>query len=205
MLQTVQSNNQTEKQYQAKDVPISEIVDSLSGNSGLTQQYLYSQIQTDSEKKYRILTGSIDYDISQYTHKCKHPKDSTKLIAVTEDKPVIHVIRKGKAGSTAYFEKGDYTINDDAYLLFLKENLPYKVNLKWLMYELRSRFWEYSSSSDNGTWNKTGFFQNVKIDIPLFDRQMQIVKIYEKLEGFKHEIDTIYLKINDIKNRALGP
>ena len=199
--------------YQGKDVPISEILSCMSGNSGLTEEYLYSQIQTDSEKKYRILTGSTDYSISEYTHKCEHPKNSTKFISVIEGKPVIHVVRKGKAGSTAYFEKGNYTINDDAYLLFLKD-APQKtlldsqsssqVNLKWLSYELKSRFYDYATSSDNGTWNKTRFFDEVHVDIPSYSEQNQIVRVYDQIEQLENRLTALYRKMNDLLNKQIA-
>ena len=34
------------------------------------------------------------------------------------------------------------------------------------------------ASSDNGTWNKTGFFNSVTIDIPAFPEQKHIVSFY---------------------------
>ena len=200
----MQSGNQIPKYFQAKDVPISEIVGCMSGNSGLTEQYLYSLIQTDSEKKYRILTASTDNEQSQYTHRCPHPKDSSRLIAVIEGRPVIHVVRIGKAGFVTYFEEGDYTITENAYLLYLKDNLKYEVSLKWLMYALSPQFSEYSNLAEYGTWNMTGFLENVKIDIPLFERQVQIVRVYEKLEELKRKIVVICQMINAAKNKQLG-
>jgi hypothetical protein len=199
--------------YQGKDVSISEVLSCMSGNSGLTEEYLYSQIQTASEKTYRILTGSTDFDIPEYTHKCEHPKNATRFISVIEGKPVIHVVRKGKAGSTAYFEKGNYTINDDAYLLFLKDSLQktllssqksYQVNLKWLLLELKSRFYDYSSSSDNGTWNKTRFFDEVKVDIPSYAEQNQVVAVYDKMENLENTINDLSAKIEDLLKKQVA-
>lgn len=191
------------KKFQEKDVPVSKIVHCLSGNSGLTEEYLYNQIQDKGERKYRILTGSTDYQTSQYTHRCKHPKDSNKLIQVIEGKPVIHVVRKGKAGSVKHFEKGNYTINDDAYLLYLKDGLDYQVDLKWLMYELKPRFLEYSSSSDNGTWNKTGFFKEVKVDIPSIEEQLELTEKYDQLELLKAQVENILAKIDHLFTRQI--
>ena len=190
--------------FQERDVPISEILDCLSGNSGLTEEYLYSQIQNvSSDRKYRILTGSTNYGDAQFIHKCKHPKNATRLIATVENRAVIHVVRKGKAGSTAYFESGNYTINDDAYLLYLKDNCPYQVSLKWLMYELRPKFLEYSSGADNGTWNKTRFFQNVTVNIPLFTGQIEIVRKYGKIENLRQRLVDINDRITEARNKML--
>lgn len=191
-------------QFQAKDILLSKIIDYLSGNSGLTDEYLYSQLQSDFERKYLILTGSTDYSIKRYIHRCKHPKNSIKLINVIEEKPVIHVVRKGKAGSIKYFEAGYYTINDDAYLFYLREDSPYQVSLKWLSYILRPKCLEYSSSSDNGTFHKTGFFKHVTIDIPLYDDQMKVVKEYERLEKIEEKIDHLTLIIKQLLSRQIS-
>ena len=189
--------------YQATDIPLGEILDCQGGNSGLTEEYLYSQIQDQSLRKYRILTGSTDYEIPQYTHKCKHPKNSTKYIVTIDEKAVIHVVRKGKAGSVAFFEVGNYTLNDDAYLLYLKEHLPWDVDLKWLMYVLKPRFLEYASSSDNGTWNKTGFFRNVRIDLPSYPEQVHIVNVFGELEEIERRIKAIDSKIENLFSRQV--
>jgi hypothetical protein len=199
--------------YQGKAVSVSEILSCMGGNSGLTEEYLYSQIQSKSERKYLILTGSTDYTEKVHIHRCEHPKDSAKLISVIEGKPIIHVVRKGKAGSSAYFEKGDYTVTDDAYLLFLKDtpqrtlnNIQnsYELNLKWLFYELKSRFFDYATSSDNGTWNKTKFFAEVKIDIPSYAEQNQITQVYDKLEMLEKRINYLYREIEDLLNKQIA-
>lgn len=189
--------------YQAKDIPISEILNCLSGNSGLTEEYLYSRMQDVAERKYRILTASTDPKSSRYIHRCKHPKDSNKMIAVVEERPVIHVVRIGKAGTVTYFDKGNYTITENAYLLYLKDSLKYEVNLKWLMYTLMSTFNEYSNVAEYGTWNKTAFFKNVKIGIPVFDEQSQVVEAYNELENLEKKLVEINSKINQIFTRQI--
>jgi len=183
--------------FQAKDVPIWDVLDCLSGNSGLTEEYLYSQLQAVAERKYRILTASTDPAI-KYTHRCKHPKDSVKLIAVTEGKPVIQIIRIGKAGSVTFFDKGNYTITENAYLLFLKDNLKYALDLKWVMYALIPQFNEYANVAEYGTWNKTGFFRNARIDIPSYTEQVEVAKAYGHLEELEKKIRNYNAKIEDL-------
>lgn len=200
--------------YQGKDVPISEILSFLGGNSGLTEEYLYSQLQSDAERKYLILTGSTDYSTSQFTHKCEHPKNATRFISVLEGKPIIHVVRKGKAGSSAYFGKGNYTVTDDAYLLFLKDapqktlvdsqKEPYRVNLKWLAHELKTRFYDYGSSADNGTWNKGKFFGEVNVDIPSLPEQDKIVEVYDKLEELEKRMSEFQTRIFDLLTKQIA-
>ena len=143
---------------------------------------MYSQIQNKSKRIYRILTGSTKYETPQYTHKCRHPKNAFKNIKTVDGKAVIHVVRKGKAGYSAFFDVGNYTLNDDAYLLYLREKRPYTVDLKWLMYALKPIFFEYATSSDNGTWNKTAFFKNVTVDLPDCNEQLHVAKMYDRLD-----------------------
>lgn len=197
------TNFNAQNLLQGTDVPISKILDCLSGNSGLTEEYIYSKIQESQDKKYRLLTGSTDFTDVQYIHKFRHPKNFAKSISTIDDKPVIHVVRIGKAGSVRYFDKGNYTITENTYLLYLKDDLKYEVNLKWLMYALIPQFAEYSNVADYGTWNKTRFFKNVAVNLPLFDEQIKIVKQYERLEQLNKSIENLRHKINDLKNKML--
>jgi len=189
--------------YQTKNIPISIILQVEGGNSGLTEEFLYSQLQYKVSRNYRVLTGSIDFSGSKFIHKCRNPKNPDELIKTVENKPVIHVVRKGKAGSTSYFEKGSYTTNDDAYIIFLKET-NFEINLKWLMYQLKPEFIEYSSSSDNGTWNKTGFFKNVTIDLPDIKEQNKVAEKYEQLENLEKKLISALTKINELLRKQIS-
>jgi hypothetical protein len=103
-------------QFQAQNVPASTLFVTISGNSGLTEEYLYSLLLHQGERRYRILTGSMDVKNTVRIHRCQHPKNSDKLITVHSGEG-IHVVRKGKAGHINYLEPDHYTLNDDAYLL----------------------------------------------------------------------------------------
>lgn len=181
-----------------KDVPISRVLDYVSGNSGLTEEFLYSQVQNKMPKDYRLLTGSTDFTNTVKVGKYRHPKRSDRLITTIDNKPIIHIARKGKAGTCAYFDEGNYTINDDAYLLYVKKEFTNKVKLKWLMYQLRSVFLDYSSAADNGTWNMTGFFENVTLDLPSLNEQDKVVSEYEKLESLYENLNHMKCKIDKL-------
>jgi len=66
------------------------------------------------------------------------------------------------------------------------------------MVQYRSKFLEYSSSSDNGTWNKTGFFRDVTIDIPAYPEQVAIVKAYDKSENLDKIVRRIETRIEEL-------
>lgn len=177
--------------YQARGVPIKILLNCLSGNSGLIEELIYEKSQLEG-LRYTVLSSST----TEKTRLGQIPMCyiNDKPLKVFEDKKGILVIRNGKAGTTFFLEKGKYTINDHAYILSLKKNLKYEVMLKWLMVQYRKDFFEYSSSSDNGTWNKTGFFKNMKVDLPSIDEQKKVLKVYEKLEQLEK-------KLGNIKNR----
>ncbi len=191
-------------EYQAKEVPVNRILQSQSGNSGLTEEYLYSLIQDKSPRIYLILTGSTDYEKKQSTFKCRHPKNALKDIITLEGKAVIHVVRKGKAGSVAFLDAGNYTATDDAYMLYLRIKLPYEVDLRWIMYALKSSFLEYSSSADNGTWNKTAFFKNVTVDLPIYSDQLKVVDMYEKIERMEKILLKAQSNLNQLFEKQIS-
>lgn len=181
--------------YQARDVPFSDIIDYIGGNSGLTEREIYQKSQVDGQR-YVILSSSTEKE----TRLGEIPicNINGKNLKIFEDKEGLLVIRNGKAGTTMFLEKGKYTTNDHAYILFLKDGCKYQVSLKWLMAQYRNTFLEYSSSADNGTWNMTGFFKKVTIDIPSFKEQTEIVNKYESLDKLEIMIHSIKTKIDSL-------
>ena len=106
-------------------------------------------------------------------------------------------------GSEWMTEKGNYTITENAYLLYLKPNLKYEVNLKWLMYALKPQFEEFSNVAEYGTWNKGEFFQEVKVDIPSLPEQDKIVEVYDKVEMLENRMFTLQKKISDLLSKQI--
>ena len=100
---------------------------------------------------------------------------------------------------TRYLPSGKYTINDHAYILYVKDSSPYEIDLKWLAIQYRSDFLQYASNSDNGTWNMTGFFKQVRIDIPYIEEQKKLVEIYDKLSV----IQDLTNQLNDSISKSL--
>jgi type I restriction enzyme M protein len=170
------------KNYQARDVAASTLFSVISGNSGLTEEYLYSLLLHDGDRKYSLLTGSIDVENAPHVYQCPHPRNSDKLIT-TYSGEGIHVVRKGKAGYISYLSSGDYTLNDDAYIVVDKGTHGCVLSLKWVALACRHIFCEYSSSSDNGTWNMAGFLEHARFDIPSWDEQQSIIRELGQANG----------------------
>ena len=165
----------TYKTFQAKDVPVSDLFVITGGNSGLTEEYLYSFLLHDAKKRYRLLTGSVDPENTVMIHRCPHPKNPNKKIKVVEGE-CVHIVRKGKAGHINYLPSGSYTMTDDAYLLTRKDGNGLRISLKWVARTQSGLIREFSSKSDNGTWNKGGFLKYGRMDIPSYAEQLVLVE-----------------------------
>lgn len=183
------------EKYQANEQPIKNIIDCMSGNSGLTEFLIYQKSQ-HSGKRYIVLSSSTEKETKM--GEIPMCEINGKPLKVFEGREGLLVVRNGKAGTTTYLTKGDYTINDHAYILSVKDDCPYKVNLRWLSIQYKQAFLDYASSSDNGTWNMTGFFQNVKIDIPVYDEQLKVIEAYKRLELIENKLNPIKDKIDEI-------
>ena len=55
--------------YQGKQIPVSIIFNFVNSNSGLTEEYTYSILFLEGEKKYNLLTGSMDIKNTKSTKK----------------------------------------------------------------------------------------------------------------------------------------
>ena len=160
-------------QYQAKQIKISTCIGYMSGNSGLTEEFIYQMLQSNSERFVVLSSATEDNTMMGEIPKCII---NNRQLKVFEGQEGLLVTRNGKAGQTKYLPSGKYTINDHAYILFVKDTSPYEINLKWLSLQYKQDFLSYASNSDNGTWNMTGFFAYTKLDIPSIDEQLSIVK-----------------------------
>lgn len=186
--------------YQVRDVPISEILDCIGGNSGLTEEYLYSIICERTDRIFKVLTGSEKIDGTHRVHLCPHPKNPERRIS-THCGEGIHVVRKGKAGKLTYLPPDYYTTNDDAYILTLKKSCEYQIDLGWLAYACQHLAVEYASSADNGTWNKTGFFRFAAIDIPSLNEQREAAREQGKLTDYERRTRSLIAKLEDLLRR----
>lgn len=190
------------QKFQARDVPVSILLECHSGNTGLTEEEIYQRIEVEGPR-YEVLSASTEAETRLgVIPKCML---NGKMLEVFEDREGILVIRNGKAGTTFYLDKGKYAITDHAYILSLKTDCPYKVSLKWLMVQYRQTFLSYSSGADNATWNMTGFFEEAKIDIPDYSEQEEIVRDYDKLQSLKASLMALENRIDHLLNYQVIP
>ena len=175
-------------EYQGKNIDISICIDYMSGNSGLTEERIYQTLQSKTEH-YQVLSSAIDDNTMM--GEIPMCTINNRKLKVFEGKEGLLVARNGNAGYTKYLDKGKYTINDHAYILFLKNSSPYMIDLRWLAIQYKKDFLLYASNSDNGTWNMTGFFAYTKIDIPSYKEQLAIVDKYNTLQDRIKAIEKI--------------
>lgn len=189
--------------YQAQNVPIHKVIDCMSGNTGLTEEFIYSTIQNTSAPKCPVLSSSTEEETMMGEVPVNSILPNGKSIKIFDNKEGLLVIRNGKAGQTRYLPKGTYTINDHAYILSVKDSCEFKIDLRWLAIQYKTEFLSYSSSADNGTWNKTGFFDNICLDIPEYDIQEKIVHSYDLVLKRKELCKRIADKYQDLLDKEL--
>jgi len=188
------------KQYQARNISVNDIFDCMSGNTGLTEEEIYQKILMDGQR-YEVLSSST----SQATRLGQIPMChiGDRKLRVFEDREGLLVIRNGKAGTTFFLRKGSYATTDHAYIITLKENIPYQLSLKWFMVQYRQLFFEYASSSDNATWNKEGFFETAKIDIPSYQEQIAIVSEFDALDSLESTLERLCESVERIFTKEI--
>lgn len=183
------------QEYQGKDIDISTCIDYMSGNTGLTEECIYQTLQNNAEHYQVLSSATEDNTMMGEIPMCVI---NNRKLKVFEGKEGLLVTRNGKAGNTKYLSKGKYTINDHAYILYVREDSPFSINLQWLSLQYKQDFLSYASNSDNGTWNMTGFFSHTKIDIPAYSEQLLLVRKYQilqrRIEAIK-KIEDDYAKL----------
>jgi len=118
---------------------------------------------------------------------CPHPHSQDNPIRIHRGEG-IHVVRKGKAGYVSYLPYDNYTLNDDTYILTKKSSCKLDILLEWLANTHKSLFYEYATKSDNGTWNKTAFFEHAAFDIPDKVEQDNAVSKIRALKDIENEL-----------------
>ncbi len=186
-----------------------KVFDCLSGNSGLTEEFIYSKV-AQNEPLYQVLSSStLGTTKLGFIPQCVI---NEKTLKVFEDKQAILVARNGKAGQMTYLKRGKYTINDHAYILSLKEDFKDVLDIStdeqerdfllWFIHTYQSKFYEYSSTSDNATWNKSDFLK-MEIDIPSPQYVSKMAKLYERCLYLLSHIQEAIQKLNDLQSKNI--
>ena len=113
-----------------------------------------------------------------------------KKLKLFKDKEGIVISRNGYAGTMSYLKPGIYTLTDHAYILYLKPDCKYKIDLNWFIStyqnELRDKY--QTTKSGNQTWSITECFKNFKFDIPSEQSQKLISDKFSKVNNLKNSL-----------------
>lgn len=180
-------NNLQLSNLEGKKHPINEILDVCGGSSFLTEEFLYNN-SDNLEERIPVYTGAVDFT-GKYVNKNKARNIFNNCIKIT---------RKGQAGAMSYIS-GEFTINDDAYVIKIKEKYKKEINVFFLQLYLSTIISKAVSAEDgNGTFNKTKF-KEMEIILPKIDVQNKIGALYctyIKLYKIFNETNRLRIEIN---------
>lgn len=176
---------------------LSIILHFKGGNSGLTEEFIYYNQPTSEDDKIPILSGAtLKANLMGYISRGAKPNG--KRLKIFKG-PAILVVRKGIAGQMTFISEGEFTTNDDAYVLIPKKYWKDKINLRWFAYQYQELFFNLvTSKSDNATFNKE-YAQKQKVKIPdiitvqnkIAEKLLIVDELIEKLEKLKREIEEL--------------
>ncbi len=115
---------------------IRECFQVTGGNSGLTESVIYQNPPKNEEQSVKVYSGST-LETTLLGSVDKDTMLNGKRMSVFTA-PAIIIVRKGLAGNTKFVEKGIFTINDDAYVITIKEKYLDKINIEWAQKVLQS-------------------------------------------------------------------
>lgn len=175
---------------------LGNIVDIKGGNSSLTKNNIYYKMPEEEKESIPVYSGAVS---------CDSPIgfldiDKTNDIKVYKG-PAVIICRKGKSGKMKYIEDKLFTINDDAYAMYVKKEYNNKVNLKWLSFSLQKLFYSISTAKEgNGTFSKQ-YAEKQVVEIPDIDKQVRQIQAYEDLIKYENILLTINDKIDEFLKR----
>lgn len=182
--------------YQGKNIPVYECFEYLSGNSGLTVRTIHNS--KGKMDDCTVLSSSILDSTSLGYIYSKTILPSGKMLKLFENKEGIVISRNGYAGTMSYISPGLYTLTDHAYILHVKNECKYKIDLKWFILSFQKEIQDkyLTTKKGNQTFTITRFMKDFKFDIPTIEIQREITEKYELIEKAKKALILQKEKIN---------
>ncbi|MBR1598402.1 MAG: restriction endonuclease subunit S [Lachnospiraceae bacterium] len=156
-----------------------------SGNSGLTENIIYLNQPKSKDTAVKVFSSSTQEKTSMsFIDEGTYIKKNSKMvnIKIYQSEGII-IARNGKAGNMIYVNEDKYTMNDHAYVLYVKDKYKKDINIKYVLYKMRA-ICELCVTSDKGgnrTFNKT-LFEKMEVVIPTIKEQNKIVDEYIRIE-----------------------
>jgi len=169
------------------------------GNSGLTEEFIYNNQEFDRKNAINVYSGAIQKNNMMRSINPNVEINGKKIKTFTNEG--ILITRKGKAGALTYINDINYTLNDDAYIMQVREEYKKDINIKYLMFALNKEIDSCITSNDGGnrTFNKTLFEESV-VEFPDVSIQNKMIEEYEKLLNIKEKIENVIDNITTILN-----
>lgn len=194
-----------------KTIAVTSVFDCMSGNSGLTEEFIYTKLATKGTL-YEVLSSSTT-GMTRLGFIPMCILDNDRTLRVFEGKHGILVARNGRAGQMTYLKPGNYTINDHAYILSVRDDFKKVTNIStpdderrfllWFICTFQSRVYEFALKTDNATWNKTDFL-TMSVGIPKAEEIAEIAKLYEDCLNIMDEAQEMSEKITELKSKSIN-
>lgn len=174
--------------YQAKNIPVSECFDYLSGNTGLTVRAIHHSKSVELD--CIVLSSSLQDDTSLGYINSKTILSNGKALKLFKNKEGIVISRNGYAGTMSYLSPGLYTLTDHAYILYLRDDNKYNIDLNWFILSFQKSIREdyLTTKAGNQTFSITRFMKDFKFDIPTIELQKEISNKYQVLNKEKEAL-----------------
>lgn len=187
---------------------VSKLLKYMSGNQGLSKKIIHYNKNNLNEDVVEVLSSSIDDSTSMGYVSRNLMLPNKKNIKIFEDKEGILVSRNGNAGILTYLPKGKYTMNDHAYILYLKEEFINHIDTYWLSLVLQKESLKFLSITEgNKTWNITKFMKEGRVIIPTKDDGTYDIEkqkeIAVKYKDIKNKKEILLNKMNQLKKSKI--
>jgi hypothetical protein len=153
---------------------IGNIFEVIGGHTGLTEEFIYNNLSNNRDDSVPILSGAtIEANMMGLVAREARPNDEPLQVF---EAPAILVVRKGNAGQMTFVEDGEFTTNDDAYVMLPKPEWKEKINLRWFCYQYQELFRNLvTSKSDNATFSKD-YAEKMTVRLPKIGEQNALAK-----------------------------
>lgn len=165
---------------------IRECFNIFGGNSGLTESVIYWNPPKDEKRNITVYSGATLKStlLGNIDKEARIGGRTLKIFTA----PAVIVVRKGLAGKTQFIECGNFTINDDAYVIKVKEKFLNVIDIEWFEIVLHQYTDEcISSRGTNGTFSKEQFL-DLEFSYPSMQEQKKIVRVYRSMEQLKQKV-----------------
>lgn len=171
------------------------------GNSGLTESIIYWNPPKNKKRTIVVYSGAT------LGTTLMGNVDSATMINGKPIKiftaPAIVIVRKGLAGKTKYIAAGKFTINDDAYVIKVKDKYIEEIDVEWFEKNIH-RYIEacITSRGTNGTFSKEQFL-DTDFTYPSMIEQKEIVDIYKSIDDLNCKVSALCERIKKLNGYVI--